>query len=118
MIGNARARTIGQYDGEGRWERDGSPIMAISSGSWTLTTRPCSSSWYLRCHQSSSWVTTGSSSKLWAGVGDGMDHSSERASHGSGPGGGERWARRFERTMLKKNTRTLSAIRKAPIVET
>ena len=59
----------------------------------TCTTRPCSSS--LRtCGARSrrAAVTIGSSSKLCSGVGDGMLHSRLRASHGSGPGGGQRGA--------------------------
>src|SRR6187397_3239827 len=102
MSGKARDSTMGQYDGAGRCERDGSPGMATSSGSAILTTRPCSSSPYFWCHQWSNSVMIGSSSKLWAGVGDWMLHSRLRASHGSGPGGGSEGALRFERTMLMK----------------
>src|SRR5215216_5535000 len=45
---------------------------------------------YLRCHQSSRASTTGISAKLYAGGGDGIDHSSVRASHGSLPATGPR----------------------------
>src|SRR3954447_9069032 len=59
----------------------GSPSSAPPEGSFTR--RPSASSVYLRCHQSSRASTTGISAKLYSGGGDGIDHSSDRASHGS-----------------------------------
>ena len=47
------------------------------------TSRPSASSVYLRCQQSSRASTSGISAKLYSGGGDGIDHSSERPSHGS-----------------------------------
>src|SRR6478752_733815 len=61
----------------------GSPSSAPPDGSFTK--RPSASSVYLWCHQSSRASTTGISAKLYAGGGDGIDHSSERPSHGSFP---------------------------------
>src|SRR5687768_8444007 len=76
---------IGQYDGDGRCTPD-----ASNSGSARYLTfsrrrsRPLSSWSYFWCHQSSIEVTVGSTSKLCAGGGDDVPHSSVRASHGSG----------------------------------
>src|SRR6188768_3334785 len=72
----------------------GSPVTPLSSAppDGSLTRRPSESSVYLRCHQSSRASTTGTSAKLYAGGGDGIDHSSERASHGSGPATSPRFA--------------------------
>src|SRR3954447_8253850 len=61
----------------------GSPSSAAPEGSFTR--RLSASSVYLRCHQSSRASTTGTSAKLYSGGGDGIDHSSDRASHGSFP---------------------------------
>src|SRR5918993_2276774 len=97
ITGSDRATTIGQYDGDGRWISEVS-LTASPSGSsavgavvlpssctsvrrWSL---PSSSSAYLRCHHSSRCVTVGSMSKLCAGGGEAVAHSSVLASHGSG----------------------------------
>src|SRR5215468_9372865 len=66
------------------------PVVVTSAGSassappeGSFTNRPSASSVYLWCHQSSRASTTGISAKLYSGGGDGIDHSSERPSHGS-----------------------------------
>ena len=84
----------------------------------TRTTLPSSSIPYLRCHHSSRSRTTGTSSKLWTGTGDGIDHSRLRASHGSGPGAGREAAVLFDFQTLTMNTSIDRAIRNDPTVAT
>src|SRR2546427_8442893 len=78
--------------------------------------RPSGVSAYLRCHSSSTLCTTGMSSKLWAGGGEEVAHSSVRASHGSSPAA---WADdRDVRTTFRMKITIEAAIMKAPMVET
>ena len=63
MIGGPKAATSGQYDGDGTWM-----WSAAVAGRWTtsapcatLTSRPVSSSVYLRCQNSSKCVIVGTS---------------------------------------------------------
>src|SRR5579862_629883 len=118
MIGSPSASTNGQYDGDGMWIPCGSwgsrrgGIVAASLGG-SFTSRPSSSSVYLRCQNSSREVTTGISAKLYSGGGDDVSHSSVRASHGSSPQSSPRW--RVKMT-LTRNTSTDVAMMKAPIV--
>src|SRR5687767_9311546 len=108
----AIASRSGQYDGGGMW------IAAIDSlvgaggrgVGWPPWPSPCF------CSQRSSrpWEV-GSTAKLYTGGGEGMLHSSVRASHGSGP------ATAPERCVLKAltmNTRIDSAMMNAPIDDT
>src|SRR5688572_21077537 len=106
MSGRPAASTIGQYDGDGRWTPTASPFWATSSAVFTRTTRPDSSSAYLRCQNSSRCDTVGTVSKLWVGTGEAVIHSRLRASHGSGPGstGLALWARQLLR-MFQPKTR-------------
>src|ERR1043165_9164687 len=85
MIGRPNDATIGKYEGEGRWMESSSTGTTSVSVTGSLTRRPASSSVYLRCQKSSTACTTGTSAKLYAGIGVGNDHSNVRASHGSGP---------------------------------
>src|SRR3954462_5531714 len=79
------ATMIGQYDGDGRCTPDasksGSARYVILSRRRSLPLASCSYFW---CHQPASAVTVGSTSKLCAGGGEDVPHSSVRASHGSG----------------------------------
>ena len=77
MSGRPKASTSGQYDGDGRCTSVGVALLDDVLGA-----RRCapggrrSSSPYLRCQKSSSSVTSGTASKLCAGAGDGIIHSS------------------------------------------
>src|SRR5688572_14921695 len=119
MSGRPAASTIGQYDGDGRWTFLASPFWATSSDDFTRTTRPVSSSAYLRCQNSSRCETVGTVSKLWVGTGEAVIHSRLRASHGSGPTstGLDLWERQLCR-MFQPNTRKATAMMKAPTVAT
>jgi hypothetical protein len=93
------AASAGKYDGDGMWIPW--PCPPWSSWPWSSvsvtddassdppdgmrTRRPCSSSVYLRCQKSSRASTSGISAKLYSGGGDGIDHSSVPACHGSLP---------------------------------
>src|SRR3546814_13247118 len=87
ISGNDAHNRIGQYEGAGRCTSVRWPVWATSSDVAMRTTRWSSVSPYLRYQNSSRWVTTGTWSKLWAGAGEAVIHSSDRESHGSGPGG-------------------------------
>ena len=93
--------TSGQYDGDGMWMWCGSGATSSSSVSTAApagsrSSRPSSSSVYFRCQNSSRWVTSGISAKLYSGGGDEVDHSSVRASHGSGPAIGPRRSEKID----------------------
>jgi len=124
---------MGQYDGDGMWMWGSSsccsaaaspspgdfstsvPAMAgWPSGTSRLTLRPCSSSVYLRCQSSSRLVTSGISLKLYSGGGDGMVHSSVRASQGSSPTISDL---RVMKTLMMK-MRIERAMTKEPTVDT
>src|SRR3989454_11324826 len=98
-MGSPRAAMSGKYEGEGMWIPWPCPPCSCasvgacsSSGSacpfdppaTTGTNSPSGPSAYLVCQWASSADTKGISSKLWGGGGDGVDHSSVRASQGSG----------------------------------
>src|SRR3954469_22520382 len=113
MNGRPSAVMIGQDDGDGRCGGSDCPAGVVNGrGSATFTRRWFSSSAYLRCHHSSSWCTTGVSSKFHTGGGDDVAHSSERPSHGSASAGGVLRVT----MMLYANTRNDAPIMKAPIV--
>ena len=86
MIGRPTASTIGQYDGDGRWTSVGvaglDDVLGGGDAHQAAVARPrrtCGA----RTRRGA--CTIGISSKLYAGGGDGIIHSSVRASHGSGP---------------------------------
>src|SRR4051812_2015583 len=118
MIGRLTAVTSGQYDGAGRCTFASWTGWQTSSVAATRTRRPSSVSPYLRYQNSSRWVTVGTGSKLYSGVGDGIIHSIVRASHGSGPGFGRSRDLRYDQKMLKRKNATLAASVNAPTVAT
>src|SRR5713101_5487597 len=71
---------------------DSASVSPSAPPEGSRTRRPSESSMYLRCHQSSRAWTRGISAKLYSGGGDGIDHSSDRPSHGSPPAIGPRLA--------------------------
>ena len=85
----------GRHERPVRGTRQVDAVPAVVVGSWPFaapacagTSRPVrSSSTYLRCQNSSRAWTVGISSKLCTGGGDGVIHSSVRASQGSSVGG-------------------------------
>ena len=91
MIGRPSARTSGQYDGDGMWMPCGSSRLAPASGS--SASAPLGGSFtepalvVLGVLAVPEVVAArrrrGISAKLYSGGGDGIDHSSVRASHGS-----------------------------------
>src|SRR4051794_40647666 len=90
MIGRPSASTKGQNDGDGMWMSWGSfgsrrGGITTDSLAGSFTSRPSSSSVYLRCQNSSRCETTGISAKLYSGGGEEVIHSSVRASQGSSP---------------------------------
>src|ERR1043165_4610192 len=119
MIGRPSASTNGQYDGDGMWMWCGSSgsrrggIVDAGLGA-SFTSRPSSSSVYLRCHHSSRCVTTGISAKLYSGGGDEVIHSSVRPSHGSSS---QYSSLRNVAMTLTRNTSTDRAMMNAPIVD-
>ena len=116
MSGRPAARTIGQYDGDGRWTPSASPAWQTSAAVALRTTLPSSSVVHLRCQNSSSDETSMTSSKLWTGVGFGLNHSRLRASHGSGGSGGRPRARRADRITLITKNMTPRAMTNTPMV--
>src|SRR5690606_29225294 len=93
-----RAINSGMYDPPGMTISVSSPTSALAAAISSFVA-PASGSrcGCLRCHSSSRLDTTGSWSKLWAGGGEGMVHSSVRASHGSA---GASWGLRIVLKML------------------
>src|SRR5581483_1315634 len=141
MIPDARqktpnAMTIGQYDGLGRWMCLGCspacsatavaagapPALACSPRCPAATSAPppppcpCPPSTpYFSSHNGRALNTVGMRSKLCSGGGDGIDHSSVAASHGSSPATAPK---RTLRKKLYRNTSVAAAIVNAPIVDT
>src|SRR5262249_43318374 len=114
--------TSGQYDGDGMWMPCEPASFAASRSSASTaapagrrTSRPSSSSVYLRCQNSSRCVTTGTWRKLYSGGGDDVDHSRVRASHGSLGGTGPRIVVKMTFT---RYVNTARAMMNAPIVAT
>src|SRR5262245_19850658 len=112
MIVTAIVSRSGQYDGGGMW------IAAIDSrvgaGGRGTGAPPCPSPCFWS-QRSSRPCEVGITAKLYTGGGDGMLHSSVRASHGSGPATTpERWVL----NALTMNTEMDSAMMNAPIVDT
>ena len=63
MIGGPKAATSGQYEGDGMWMWSSAVARRSTSSApgAIFTNRPASSSVYLRCQNSSTWETVGTS---------------------------------------------------------
>src|SRR5262245_16944319 len=99
MIPMARARMSGQYDVGGMWI---AAISAAVTGAGFGRGLPPWSSPYLATQKSSRPWTSGTRAKLYTGGGDGMLHSSVRASQGSGPA---TWPERADLITFPMNSR-------------
>ncbi len=120
--GRPKAATSGQYDGDGMWmcwpgaaaSVPTAPVTAASSG--TSTSRPSSSSVYLRCQKSSMACDRRDLGEVvLRRRATGSIHSSVRASHGSSPTSVA--LRRDVEARCTMNTSTPTAMMNAPMVD-